>query len=141
MYNAGMARWRTVTVTNAEGARHSIDVRSESTFDAAHLNVATAKSKQAAMLRSRIPVPTVTTVFEPSSADAAFASAAFVTATRKCRGPNRRSALPQDAHRHGSGTPKTKARFLTPFGMTGWVVLFPMTMGLFPMMVGWLSEE
>ena len=61
---AGMARWCTVTVTNAEGARHSIDVRAESTFDAAHLYVVTAKSKQAAMLPSRIPVPTVATVFE-----------------------------------------------------------------------------
>jgi hypothetical protein len=61
---AGMARWCTVTVTDAEGVRHSIDVRAESTFDAAHLYVVTAKSKQAAMLPSRIPVPTVATVFE-----------------------------------------------------------------------------
>ena len=53
-----------VTVTDAEGARHSIDVRAESTFDAAHLYVATARSQQAAMLPSRIPVPTVAIVFE-----------------------------------------------------------------------------
>jgi hypothetical protein len=52
------------TVTDAEGARHSIDVRAESTFDAAHLYVATARSQQAAMLPSRIPVPTVAIVFE-----------------------------------------------------------------------------
>jgi hypothetical protein len=29
MYTAGMARWCTVTVTDAEGVRHSIDVRGE----------------------------------------------------------------------------------------------------------------
>ncbi|HEY6290043.1 MAG TPA: hypothetical protein VI455_00560 [Terriglobia bacterium] len=58
-----MARWCTVTVTDAEGVRHSIDMRAESTFDA-HLYVVTAKSKQAAMLPSRIPVPTAATVFE-----------------------------------------------------------------------------
>ena len=39
-------------------------MRAESTFDAAHLYVVTAKSKQAAMLPSRMPVPTVATVFE-----------------------------------------------------------------------------
>jgi len=51
-------------VIYAEGARHSIDVRAESTFDAAHLCFTTAKSQQAAMLPSRIPLPTVATVFE-----------------------------------------------------------------------------
>jgi hypothetical protein len=61
---AGMARWCTVTVTDAEGARHSIDVRAESTFDAAHLYVVTAKTQQAMTLPSRIPVPNLSTVFE-----------------------------------------------------------------------------
>ena len=59
-----MARWCTVTVTDAKGARHSIDVLAESTYDAAHLYVTTAKIQQAAMLLSRIPVPTVATTFE-----------------------------------------------------------------------------
>jgi hypothetical protein len=64
IYNAEMARWCTVTVTDAKGARHSVDVRAESTFDVAHLYVTTAKSQQGAILPSRIPVPTVATVFE-----------------------------------------------------------------------------
>jgi hypothetical protein len=67
MRNAGMARWCTLTVTDAGGVRHSIDVRAESTFDAARLYVARAKSRQAMTLPSRIPVPTVATVFEVSA--------------------------------------------------------------------------
>lgn len=64
VYNPGMARWCTVTVTDAKGVRHSIDVLAESTYDAAHLYVTTAKSQQAAVLPSRTPVPTVATMFE-----------------------------------------------------------------------------
>jgi hypothetical protein len=64
VYNAGMARWCTVTVTDADGTRHSIDVRAESTFDGTNLYVVTAKTQQALPPPSRIPVPTVATIFE-----------------------------------------------------------------------------
>ena len=63
-YNGDMGRWCTVTVVDANGARHSMDLRAESTYDAAHLYVTFAKTQEAAMLPSRVPVPTVNTVFE-----------------------------------------------------------------------------
>ena len=53
-------RWCTVTVTDEEGCRHSLDVQASSTFDAAHLYVAHAKINPDAHL----PVPTLATVFE-----------------------------------------------------------------------------
>jgi hypothetical protein len=53
-------RWCTVTVTDAEGRRHSLDVLASSTFDAAHLYVARAKQNPAPSL----PAPTLATVFE-----------------------------------------------------------------------------
>ena len=53
-------RWCTVTVTDAEGRRHSVDVQATSTFDAAHLFVVEAKKERAVGL----PKPTLTTVFE-----------------------------------------------------------------------------
>jgi hypothetical protein len=59
-----MAKWCTVTVTDANGKRYSMDLLAESAFDAAHLYLASAKSQEAAMLPSRGPVPTVATVFE-----------------------------------------------------------------------------
>jgi hypothetical protein len=43
-----MARWATVTVTDPEGRRHSVDVLAESTFDAAHLFVVEAMKERAA---------------------------------------------------------------------------------------------
>jgi hypothetical protein len=52
--------WCTVTVTDAEGRRHSLDVIASSTYDAAHLYVAHAKEQPQAGL----PVPNPTTVFE-----------------------------------------------------------------------------
>jgi hypothetical protein len=52
-------RWCTVTVTDAEGRRHSLDVQACSTFDAAHLYLAHAKTYGA-----QFPIPTVATVFE-----------------------------------------------------------------------------
>jgi hypothetical protein len=36
-------RWCTVTVTDQDGRRHSVDVQATSTFDAAHLFVVEAK--------------------------------------------------------------------------------------------------
>src|SRR4051812_23098249 len=65
-YNALVAKWVTVTVVEPDGKRYSMDVQAESTYDAAHLYVTTAKSQQAAMLPGRAPVPTLATVFEVS---------------------------------------------------------------------------
>ena len=53
-------RWCTVTVTDAEGRRHSVDVQASSTFDAAHLYLVEAKKERAVGL----PRPTLATVFE-----------------------------------------------------------------------------
>ena len=59
-YTGGMPdRWCTVTVTDEEGRRHSLDVEACSTYDAAHLYVAHAKSHPA-----ELPAPTIATVFE-----------------------------------------------------------------------------
>jgi len=52
--------WCTVTVTDQDGRRHSLDVLASSTYDAAHLYVAHAKQQPQAGL----PVPTLATVFE-----------------------------------------------------------------------------
>ena len=65
-YTADEMRWCTVTVTDAEGRRHSVDVQATSSFDAAHLFVVEAKKERAVGL----PNPTLATVFEvvpPSS--------------------------------------------------------------------------
>ena len=48
----------------SEGQRHSLDIQAESTYDAAHIYVSTAKSQAAAMLANRVPVPTLASVFE-----------------------------------------------------------------------------
>ena len=53
-------RWCTVTVTDQDGRRHSVDVQATSTFDAAHLFVVEAKKERAVGL----PKPALATVFE-----------------------------------------------------------------------------
>ena len=53
-------RWCTVTTTDHEGRRHSLDVRATSTYDAAHLYVAHAKTHST----PELPTPTLATVFE-----------------------------------------------------------------------------
>src|SRR5262245_17502362 len=53
-------RWCTVTVTDQDGRRHSVDVQATSTFDAAHLFVVEAKKERAVLLQK----PTLATVFE-----------------------------------------------------------------------------
>jgi hypothetical protein len=58
--------WATVTVIDKHGQRHSVDVKAESTYDAAHLYFCHAKSARAALLPSAPPVPTVATTFEVS---------------------------------------------------------------------------
>ena len=59
-YDIRMARWCTVTVTDAEGRRHSLDVQANSTYDAAHLYFTHAVGHPACGL----PRITVETVFE-----------------------------------------------------------------------------
>jgi len=53
-------RWCTVTVTDEQGRRHSLDVLASSTYDAAHLYVTHAKTNGVAAL----PCPTLSTVFD-----------------------------------------------------------------------------
>jgi hypothetical protein len=53
-------RWATVTVTDGEGRRHSVDVYAASTYDAAHLFVAHAKAAP----RNGLPPLGSCTVFE-----------------------------------------------------------------------------
>jgi hypothetical protein len=55
-----VSRWCTVTVTDPDGRRHSLDVLADSTYDAAHLFVVEAKNERAVGL----PKPTLATVFE-----------------------------------------------------------------------------
>jgi hypothetical protein len=52
--------WCTVTVTDAAGRRHSLDVIATSTYDAAHLYVTNAKAQP----QTGLPVPTLASVFE-----------------------------------------------------------------------------
>jgi hypothetical protein len=58
------ARWCTVTVTDAGGQRHSMDLQAESVYDAAHLYVTAARSQQAARPPARTPALTPATQFE-----------------------------------------------------------------------------
>ena len=53
-------RWCTVTVTDAGGRRHSVDVFAGSTFDAAHLFITHEKADP----RTGIPQLTLDTTFE-----------------------------------------------------------------------------
>jgi hypothetical protein len=55
-----MSQWCTVTVTDDDGRRHSIDVLAKSSYDAASLFVTQAMRKPAAGL----PQPTIGTVFQ-----------------------------------------------------------------------------
>ena len=55
-----VARWCTVTVTDPDGRRHSLDLQATSTFDAAHLYVTEAKKDRAV----GFPKVTLATVFE-----------------------------------------------------------------------------
>ena len=53
-------RWATVTVTDGEGRRHSVDVYASSTYDAAHLFIVHAKADP----RNGLPPVNAGTVFE-----------------------------------------------------------------------------
>jgi hypothetical protein len=63
-YHFLVAKWCTVTVTDSDGKRHSVDVRAESSFDAAHLFLTTAKSQSPAFVPEPLPIPTTQTIFE-----------------------------------------------------------------------------
>lgn len=55
-----VGKWATVTVLDADGRRHSLDVLALSAYDAAHLFLHTAKENRA----SALPIPTRETIFE-----------------------------------------------------------------------------
>lgn len=55
-----MSKWCTVTVTDGEGKRYSLDVRAESSYDAAHLYLTHVKTNPSCGM----PVPTTATAFE-----------------------------------------------------------------------------
>lgn len=58
----GVQKWCTVTVTDAQGRRHSLDIDSASSaYDAAHLYMMAALERRP---RSSLPAPTLATVFE-----------------------------------------------------------------------------
>jgi hypothetical protein len=53
-------RWCTVTVLDAEGRRHSLDLQAASLYDAAHIYVCHAKEHP----ETGVPRPTLATLFE-----------------------------------------------------------------------------
>ena len=59
-YPISVAKWCTVTVTDPDGRRHSLDLQATSTFDAAHLYVTEAKKDRAV----GFPKVTLAAVFE-----------------------------------------------------------------------------
>jgi hypothetical protein len=63
-------RWCTVTVTDQQGRRRSIDVLASSTFDAAHLYLTCAKAQPLAPVE--LPLPTIATTFQVITADKVY---------------------------------------------------------------------
>jgi hypothetical protein len=55
-----MGKWCTVTVIDANGRRHSLDLVADSSYDAAHLYMAHVATEP----RCGLPKPTAQTVFE-----------------------------------------------------------------------------
>ena len=55
-----MAKWCTVTVTDSEGKRYSLDVSATSSFEAAHLYLTHVKAQPGC----RFPIPATSTTFE-----------------------------------------------------------------------------
>jgi hypothetical protein len=53
-------RWCTVTVVDADGRRHSLDLQAASSFDAAHIYICHVKEHP----ERGLPRPTLATVFE-----------------------------------------------------------------------------
>jgi hypothetical protein len=56
----GMGKWCTVTVTDGEGKRYSVDVNADSSYDAAHLYLTHVRNNPSC----GIPIPTTSTLFE-----------------------------------------------------------------------------
>ncbi len=75
-----VSKWCTVTITDRDGRRHSLDVLAESTYDAAHLFVVEAKNERGGGL----PKPTLATVFEIVADGRVYHVAG--AALQRCRG-------------------------------------------------------
>ena len=56
----GMGKWCTVTVTDGEGKRYSLDVNADSSYDAAHLFLTHVRGNPSC----GFPIPTTLTLFE-----------------------------------------------------------------------------
>lgn len=56
----GMGKWCTVTVTDSEGKRYSLDVNADSSYDAAHLYLTHVRNNPSC----GFPIPTTLTLFE-----------------------------------------------------------------------------
>jgi len=56
----GMGKWCTVTVTDSEGKRYSVDVNADSSYDAAHLYLTHVRNNPSC----GFPIPTTSTLFE-----------------------------------------------------------------------------
>jgi hypothetical protein len=59
-YIGPVPKWCTVTVTDGEGKRYSLDIQADSSFDAAHLYLTHVKANPAC----GFPIPTTETLFE-----------------------------------------------------------------------------
>jgi hypothetical protein len=57
-------KWATVTVTEPDGRRYSIDVQADSSYDAAHQFVLQAKTQRVGVSPRHLPIPTLATLFE-----------------------------------------------------------------------------
>src|ERR1051326_6939034 len=56
----GMGKWCTVTVTDGEGKRYSLDVNADSSYDAAHLYLTHVRTNPGC----GFPIPSTSTQFE-----------------------------------------------------------------------------
>ena len=59
-YHITVGKWCTVTVTDGEGKRYSLDVNADSSYDAAHLYLTHVRGSPGCGL----PIPTTSTLFE-----------------------------------------------------------------------------
>ena len=59
-YDITVGKWCTVTVTDGEGKRYSLDVNADSSYDAAHLYLTHVRGNPGFGL----PIPTTATLFE-----------------------------------------------------------------------------
>src|SRR4029077_18878209 len=84
-------RWCTVTVTDEDGRRHSVDVQATSTFDAPHLFVVEAKKERAVGL----PKPRLATLFEVVAAGKVYrvTGTALQTWIMRSVGPGRAEGI------------------------------------------------